>query len=273
MKKTNLFFIVSFALLLAACTPAPLAFFSSEKKIITENDSVIFNFTNKSKDATSYLWDFGDGSFSLEESPIHAYTVSGNYIVKLTAYSKGKKKSSERTENVIIEREPFQFRADFNGVEKKIVTDNSDDIDLYNSDYSFPPTYEKKFGSVIGSFGNQYPSFTVEIGNISYSNNHVTLSDFLNFVKIKSYPYSVNIIATGASLVYRDENNVVWTTWNGVANQTGSNFRITYLKARKDIFSKDEIIYKAVFNAKLYDSFGHSMQLTNGYAYGFWGDL
>lgn len=33
---------------------------------------------------TSYLWDFGDGTTSTEASPIHYYTTTGNFDVKLT---------------------------------------------------------------------------------------------------------------------------------------------------------------------------------------------
>lgn len=36
---------------------------------------------------TSYLWDFGDGSTSEETSPIHTYTASGTYTIKLTVSS------------------------------------------------------------------------------------------------------------------------------------------------------------------------------------------
>ena len=43
-------------------------------------------FTNQSADnAISYEWDFGDGSKSTEESPLHVYASSGTYTVKLVA--------------------------------------------------------------------------------------------------------------------------------------------------------------------------------------------
>ncbi|HRI62257.1 MAG TPA: PKD domain-containing protein, partial [Saprospiraceae bacterium] len=42
-------------------------------------------FTNKSLDAVTYAWDFGDGNTSTEEHPIHTYTAAGIYTVKLIA--------------------------------------------------------------------------------------------------------------------------------------------------------------------------------------------
>lgn len=43
-------------------------------------------FTNLSSDkAVSYVWDFGDGTTSTDQSPLHTYAKSGYYTVKLTA--------------------------------------------------------------------------------------------------------------------------------------------------------------------------------------------
>ncbi len=41
-------------------------------------------FTNKSANATSYKWDFGDGESAKEASPKHEYASAGTYTVKLT---------------------------------------------------------------------------------------------------------------------------------------------------------------------------------------------
>ncbi len=40
-------------------------------------------FSNNSSDATSYLWDFGDGTTSQEANPQHSYPFGGEFIVKL----------------------------------------------------------------------------------------------------------------------------------------------------------------------------------------------
>ena len=45
------------------------------------DSSVIGQFTN---DTIHYFWDFGDGNFSSQQNPVHAYATSGNYNVCLT---------------------------------------------------------------------------------------------------------------------------------------------------------------------------------------------
>lgn len=50
-------------------------------------DGLIVGFINGSEDAFSYLWDFGDGNFSSQESPVYTYQNSGTYNVVLTVYN------------------------------------------------------------------------------------------------------------------------------------------------------------------------------------------
>lgn len=47
----------------------------------------IYTFTNKSTNAKTYLWDFGDGTTSTEVNPTHSYAKDGTYVLKLTAIS------------------------------------------------------------------------------------------------------------------------------------------------------------------------------------------
>ncbi len=57
-------------------------------------------FENKSQKAETYVWDFGDGNTSTEESPSHKYYLSGKYIVTLTA-KKGNKTNKVEKEIII----------------------------------------------------------------------------------------------------------------------------------------------------------------------------
>lgn len=44
----------------------------------------IVSFVNQTIGGTAYLWNFGDGTTSTEENPVHTYTVPGEYTVSLT---------------------------------------------------------------------------------------------------------------------------------------------------------------------------------------------
>ncbi|MEI6174805.1 MAG: PKD domain-containing protein [Bacteroidota bacterium] len=65
----------------------PYAMFKYTKKA-----NGIVSFTNTSTDATSYLWDFGDGqtSTTAAETFEHQYPQNGTYKATLTAYGNGK---------------------------------------------------------------------------------------------------------------------------------------------------------------------------------------
>jgi PKD repeat protein len=62
------------------------------------------SFSNTSADATSYVWDFGDGSTSAASDPAHNYLADGTYTVVLTAINNCG--SSTYTEQVTIVTPP-----------------------------------------------------------------------------------------------------------------------------------------------------------------------
>lgn len=68
-------------------TPKPTADFSYTGGGCTAPCAVLFE--NKSKDATSFSWDFGDGTTSTETNPTKTYNVGGTYTITLTATGEG----------------------------------------------------------------------------------------------------------------------------------------------------------------------------------------
>lgn len=54
-------------------------------------------FTNTSTGATSYAWDFGDGTSSTLAQPSHTFTAPGSYVVRLTASGAGGTSSATST--------------------------------------------------------------------------------------------------------------------------------------------------------------------------------
>lgn len=94
--KSNLNLWLGFVIIFLAIgceTPEPYAAFDPSTYSPKVNSEIYFY--NNSHDADSYLWDFGDGKTSIEQSPSHFYSDTGNYTISLTAYSKNKTKSDK----------------------------------------------------------------------------------------------------------------------------------------------------------------------------------
>lgn len=75
-----------FPLLFNSCVKDPFADFVASNTNI-EIGEVVY-FTNRSYDAQSYEWDFGDGYTSVNYNVSHFYEDPGRYTVSLTAYGK-----------------------------------------------------------------------------------------------------------------------------------------------------------------------------------------
>ena len=62
---------------------------------------VAIDFQNESKNATSFDWDFGDGTNSIEVNPHKTYQQSGDYQVRLTARASGRSAVVTKTITVL----------------------------------------------------------------------------------------------------------------------------------------------------------------------------
>lgn len=85
--KFSLLSLIAFMILSCEKTEMPMALFDYQI------DGITVQFTNYSTDATTYLWDFGDGITSTEENPLHEYAESGNFIITFTATGEGGSKT------------------------------------------------------------------------------------------------------------------------------------------------------------------------------------
>ncbi|MEM7802947.1 MAG: CAP domain-containing protein, partial [Chloroflexota bacterium] len=62
--------------------PEPVAYFSPAKTEIGVNQPLQFNHLGGGLGPLDYWWDFGDGSFSTRQNPIHTFRVAGRYLVQ-----------------------------------------------------------------------------------------------------------------------------------------------------------------------------------------------
>jgi PKD repeat protein len=85
MKR--IFYISLFIpLFLISCESTPDAAFYIDNAEPEVGQEVLF--TNSSANAERFEWDFGDNTWTDEPNPIHVYTGTGTFQVKLTAFSK-----------------------------------------------------------------------------------------------------------------------------------------------------------------------------------------
>ncbi|PKP19636.1 MAG: hypothetical protein CVU05_10910, partial [Bacteroidetes bacterium HGW-Bacteroidetes-21] len=78
----------------------PVAIFSASP-VSTCNG--IVQFTDESTgNATSWLWNFGDGQTATTQNPSHTYTASGNYSVSLTATNANGSDTETQTDLIVV---------------------------------------------------------------------------------------------------------------------------------------------------------------------------
>lgn len=100
---------------------------------------LVVNFINYSTDAETFLWNFGDGSYSREKNPVHTFYAPGRYIVKLTASNISGQTSYNRL--ITVYQSPT---ATFNVFPTEVIN-NSQVVMFYNYSY-FGANYLWDFG-------------------------------------------------------------------------------------------------------------------------------
>lgn len=96
MNNVSVFFLVLLLIASFACN-RPVSRFSWEGNTVAPG---AIHFKNEAKKATDFLWDFGDGSISVDSMPVHRFYSSGSFVVRLTALNGKKKRIS--MENITI---------------------------------------------------------------------------------------------------------------------------------------------------------------------------
>jgi hypothetical protein len=84
--KRIIYLTLFLPLFLFSCQKSPEAYFYTNTLEPEVGQTV--DFINDSHDARSFEWDFGDGTYSNEDSPSHIFTGTGTFEVTLKAISK-----------------------------------------------------------------------------------------------------------------------------------------------------------------------------------------
>lgn len=132
------------AALISACsddkvTPDADVFF----EISIEGNDV--SFTNKTTGAVSYKWDFGDGTTSEEESPVHTYPGKGKYVPTLYATTKEGKVTEGSTVLYIAKTSPVKMDdnslADWDDVTTYEITSGATETYFKKAKFDYDATY------------------------------------------------------------------------------------------------------------------------------------
>ena len=119
------------ALISQSCEKA-VADFSFEPMDNPETFETI-TFFNKSHDAISYEWKFGDGDYSEEDNPEHIYESTGTYKVTLTA--SGNRESNTSTMYITINDPTVLFLELYEAGKANVIGDC--EVWLYDNEYDW----------------------------------------------------------------------------------------------------------------------------------------
>ena len=80
--------------------------FTADKTEVITGEEVTFTDMSEG-DVDDYLWQFGDGDYSLEANPKHTYLAAGKYTVSLTIVNEGGDNSIFKTDYITVEEDPI----------------------------------------------------------------------------------------------------------------------------------------------------------------------
>jgi hypothetical protein len=88
---------------------------------------LIVNFYYRSYQANSWLWDFGDGTTSTEQDPIHTYANPGSYTVSLTVTGVNGSDTDRVEDYILVQPPTFSDAAN-----TEIIANFNSDVFVYN---------------------------------------------------------------------------------------------------------------------------------------------
>jgi len=195
--------------------PSPVAGFTYS--VGNTSLPVTVTFTNTSTNATSWLWNFGDGTSSTVQNPVHTYTTSGDFPVLLKAAGPdGSRDSITQVIHISSIVDDAYINLTLDGITYSWAYP---DITAYHSVDS-AGTYIYGPGS-----GNSWISFYTLNENASPGNYNINLSATLNGISYQSDSATTTITEYGAP-----GGNIVGTASGQLRqNSTGSSpFSMSY---------------------------------------------
>ncbi|MCB9244947.1 MAG: PKD domain-containing protein [Flavobacteriales bacterium] len=193
--------------------PVPTADFAFTGGGCTAPCAVLFE--NRSKDASSYLWEFGDGTTSTEMNPTKTYNEGGTYTVVLTATGEGG--TNKASKQLLIQQSTqsqlptadFTFSGAGTAPCNVSFTNTSTNATTYNWDFGDGSSSTSANPSHLYSKGGAY-SVILTASNAA-GNNKIT-----KIVNIADAPTKVKITRiTVTDMPFSDGSGSGWDLFNG----------------------------------------------------------
>lgn len=202
------------------------------------------NFNNNSSMSsgtlTSYQWNFGDGSTSTLQNPVHTYTTSGNYLVSLIVTSS--KGCSDTAVNIVTVNPPpvaaFTFTTICQG-SPVTFNDNSSiqqgNINqwMWNFGDGTPNSYLQNPSHIYANAGN----YTVTLNISSNQGCTATTTQVVTVNALPNVNFSATNVCEGTQTTFTNSSSIsggVISSWlwdidgNGLIDYTTPNINHTY---------------------------------------------
>ena len=233
-------------------------------------DTLKVSFKDKSKNAITYLWDFGDGSISNVKNPVHIYTSPGIYNVTLIINSQSPCPGEHTSTKQIIVKPPITFNVTYEPKEDtlylpnstvKFIYDDSNSLnnavswywsfgDGYTSEEKNPVhTYESEgtYRVVLVVYDDKGCAYEKTIGVITvirpdvevpnvFTPNGDGINDYLQFVYEGDEPFEAFVYDRWGNLVFSTNSSAkVWDgTVDGKDAPEGTYFYV--VKVNKSVY-------------------------------------
>ncbi|TVL96272.1 MAG: hypothetical protein CV087_23830 [Candidatus Brocadia sp. WS118] len=207
--------------------PLPSASFVMDKTSAIIGEEI--QFTNHSKHATSYEWDFGDGNSSTEVNPTHVYLSTATFTITLTANGEGG--SSSVTDSItIIEGGANTWYLQDSGINQHL-----NDVFFINSNVGWtvatdwlkttnggrswfiisPSEWSSsiffindQIGWFAGGFENQFGFIVMTLdGGITFTFSSLPVNKYIRSINFQNYPLGYAVGDLGTILKTTDGGN------------------------------------------------------------------
>ena len=184
----------------------PLANFSSNITSEYVFPSVPVQFTDLSKDATKWVWDFGDGSGSTKQNPVHTYSATGIYTVSLTVSNSNGTDSKLATVNVVPNGYPapsYAFITNLNSNTVSVINTGN------NTLTATVPVGTEPFGAAVSPDGTKVYVTNTKYGNrgtVSVIDTAINKVTAIVDVGYKYSPCGIAVTPDGKKLYVADRD-------------------------------------------------------------------